>query len=67
VIAGAMGAPAGRRLAVWLAALCILSPLGAAAPKESVFLPVHVRAGLTRARGLLRNGTLPVMGAVVQG
>jgi hypothetical protein len=56
---------AARRLAAWV---MLLSTLGAlAAPKEPIFLPVHVRPGLTRARGLLRNGTLPVMGAVVQG
>lgn len=36
-------------------------------PGRSHFLPLQVRHGLHRARGLLRNGTLNVHGAVKEG
>ena len=34
------------------------------APQNGLVWPLHARHGLVRERGLLRNGTLPISGAV---
>jgi hypothetical protein len=36
-------------------------------PGRSLFLPLNVRHGLFRSRGLLRNGSLALHGAVKEG